>query len=78
MTDRDHNASESIIAVKYPAATSSIRLRHYSPRTEKPELASEIIKRSLRLDLPELSDETLLLAADQTFLQLDKEESIHE
>lgn len=48
------------------------------PEAEKRELASEIIKRSLRLDLPELSDETLLLTADQTFLQLDKEESIHE
>ena len=48
------------------------------PEAEKRELASEIIKRSLTLDLPELSDETLLVAADQIFLQLDKEESIHE
>lgn len=48
------------------------------PEAEKRELAFEIIKRSLTLDLPELSDETLLLTADQTFLQLDKEESIHE
>jgi len=48
------------------------------PEAEKRELASEIIKRCLTLDLPELSDETLLLAADQAFLQLDKEESIHE
>jgi hypothetical protein len=45
------------------------------PEAEKRELASEIIKRSLELDLPELSDETLLFAADQTLLQLDKEES---
>lgn len=45
------------------------------PEAEKRELASEIIKRSLELDLPELSDEALLAAADQTFLQLDKEES---
>ena len=37
-----------------------------------------IIKRSLTLDLPELSDDTLLLAADETFLRLDKEESVHE
>ena len=48
------------------------------PEAEKRELASEIIKRSLTLDLPELSDDTLLLAADETFLQLDKEESVHE
>jgi len=48
------------------------------PEAEKRELASEIIKRSLALDLPELSDESLILAADQIFLQLDKEESIHD
>ena len=45
------------------------------PEAEKRELAAEIIKRSLTLDLPELSDDTLLFAAEETFLQLDKEES---
>ena len=48
------------------------------PEAEKRELASEIIKRSLALDLPQLSDDSLLLAADQVFRQLDKDESIHE
>jgi hypothetical protein len=48
------------------------------PEAEKRGLASEIIKRSLHLDLPELADESLLAAADQIFLQLDKEESIHQ
>ena len=48
------------------------------PEAEKRELAAEIIKRSLAMDLPELSDESLILAADQIFLQLDKEESIHD
>ena len=48
------------------------------PEAEKRELASEIIKRSLALDLPELSDGSLLAAADQIFLQLDEAESIHE
>src|SRR3989442_5195056 len=48
------------------------------PEAEKRELASEIIKRSLTLDLPELSDDSLLAAADQVFLQLDKEETIDE
>ena len=48
------------------------------PEAEKRELASEIIKRSLALDLPQLSDDSLLVAADQVFLQLDKDESIHE
>ena len=45
---------------------------------QKRELASEIIKRSLAFDLPQLSDDSLLFAADQVFLQLDKDESIHE
>jgi len=48
------------------------------PEAEKRELASEIIKRSLAFDLPQLSDDALIFAADQVFLQLDKDESIHE
>ena len=48
------------------------------PEAEKRDLASEIIKRSLTLDLPELSDDTLLLAANQVFLRLDKEDPIRE
>ena len=48
------------------------------PEAEKRELASEIIKRSLAFDLPQLLDDALILAADQVFLQLDKNESIHE
>ena len=48
------------------------------PEAQKRELASEIIKRSLAFDLPQLSDDSLLFAADQVFLQLDKDESIHE
>ena len=46
------------------------------PAVEKRESASEIIKRALTLDLPELTEESLLVAADQIFLQLDKEESL--
>ena len=48
------------------------------PEEEKRVLASEIIKRSLTLDLPELGDDSLLKAADKMFLQLDNEETIHE
>ena len=48
------------------------------PEAEKRELASEIIKRSLAFDLAQLSDDALILAADQVFRQLDKDESIHE
>ena len=43
------------------------------PEAEKRELASEIIKRSLAFDMPQLSDDSLLLAADEVFLQLDKD-----
>ena len=45
------------------------------PEAEKRELASEIIKRSLSFDLPQLSDESLVIAADKVFLRLDKDES---
>ena len=48
------------------------------PEAEKRELVSEIIKRSLSLDLPQVSGDSLIVAADQVFLQLDKDESIHE
>jgi len=48
------------------------------PEAEKREVASEIIKRSLALEMPELSDDSLLLAADEIFLQLDRDESLHE
>ena len=48
------------------------------PEAEKRELASEIIKRSLAFELPELSEDSLLVSADQVFLQLDKDELNHE
>lgn len=48
------------------------------PDEEKQQAALEIIRRSLSLDLPVLSDDSFVLAAEQTFLQLDKEESLHE
>ena len=46
------------------------------PDEEKQQAALEIIRRSLSLDLPELSDDSFVLAAEQTFLQLDKEKSL--
>ncbi len=48
------------------------------PDEEKQQAALEIIRRSLSLNLPVLSDDSFVLAAEQTFLQLDKEESLHE
>ena len=75
-------ASQAImVPSRYPMTKSVEQLLEsfeQLPETEKRELASEIIKRSLTLDLPELTDEMLLFAADQTFLQLHKEESVHE
>jgi hypothetical protein len=46
--------------------------------TEKRELASEIIRRTVKLDLPNLTDKDLILNAEELFLELDKRESIDE
>lgn len=43
--------------------------------SEKLELASEILKRLTHLDFPPLSDEDLVLNAEELFLELDKRES---
>ena len=45
------------------------------PEDAKREAASEIIKRSAKFDLPPLSDESLVEAAESVFLALDQEES---
>ncbi len=44
----------------------------------KREVASEIMKRSAKFDLPPLSDDALVEAAETLFLALDKEGSKHE
>ena len=44
------------------------------PEHDKRELASEIIRRSLTLHLPALSDEQLVSAAEELFLELDRGE----
>jgi hypothetical protein len=41
---------------------------------DKRELAAEILRRSLTLDSPPLSDEQLVGAAEEVFLQLDERE----
>ena len=48
------------------------------PDEEKRQVASEIIKRSLVFDLPQLSDEELVFNAEQIFLRLDTAEPLHE
>ena len=45
------------------------------PESDKRELASEILRRTLALDAPPLSDEQLVGAADELFLQLDRSEA---
>jgi hypothetical protein len=45
------------------------------PEDEKQELAIEIIKRTVNFDIPPLTDEELILNAENIFLELDKRES---
>ena len=42
---------------------------------EKKELASEIMRRTAKFDLPPLTDEDLIRYADELFLELDQRES---
>ena len=43
---------------------------------EKRELLSEIMRRTVSLDVPPLTDEELVLIAEESFLELDKRESM--
>ena len=45
------------------------------PDGDKRELASEILRRTLMLDVPPLSDEQLVGAAEELFLRLDRSEA---
>lgn len=45
------------------------------PEDAKREVASEIIKRSAKFNLPPLTDDLLVQAAESLFLRLDEEES---
>ncbi len=45
------------------------------PDADKRELASEIVRRTLKSDQPPLSDEDLTSIAEESFLALDQEES---
>jgi hypothetical protein len=46
--------------------------------SERLDLASEIFKRTAYLDFPQLSDEELVLNAEEIFLQLDQDEAAYE
>lgn len=45
------------------------------PEAEKLELAAEIIRRSVNFDMPPVSDEQLVSAAEELFLELDRSEA---
>ena len=45
------------------------------PDGDKRELTSQILRRSLTMDAPPLSDEQLIGAADEVFLELDRSEA---
>ncbi len=45
------------------------------PKTEKQQFAWEVIRRSVRFDLPPISDEEMILSAEELFLELDRRES---
>ncbi len=59
--------------------TSAVKkiLRTYDrlPELEKRELAYQIIRRSLKFDLPPLSEEQRVFNANEIFLELDQRES---
>ena len=46
--------------------------------TEKRELASEIIRRTIDMSFPSLTDEQLVLNAEALFLELDQRESAND
>lgn len=45
------------------------------PESEKQKVASEILKRTINFDMPALSDEELVLSAEELFLELDRREA---
>ncbi len=46
--------------------------------SERLDLVLEILKRTVDLDFPPLSDEDLVLNAEGLFLELDEEEAVYE
>lgn len=48
------------------------------PETEKQEFAFEILKRTIDRDIQDLSDEALILNAEEMFLALDRQEKKHD
>ncbi len=45
------------------------------PHMEKQEVASAILRRTLQIEFPPVSDEELVLSAEETFLEFDRREA---
>jgi len=45
------------------------------PESEKQEVASVILRRTINFDMPAFSDEELVLSAEELFLELDRREA---
>jgi hypothetical protein len=45
------------------------------PDAEKQEVASAILRRTLQIEFPSVSDAELVLSAEETFLELDRREA---
>jgi len=57
-----------------PAVQSLIQSFDHLPESDKRTAASEILRRSRDLELPALSDDDLVAAAETVFLALDRAE----
>ena len=57
-----------------PAVHHLIETFDHLPETDKRSAASEILRRSVKLDLPPLADQDFVAAAEMVFLELDREE----
>ncbi len=45
------------------------------PDAEKQEVAATILRRTLKIEFPPVSDDALVLNAEETFLELDRREA---
>ena len=45
------------------------------PEAEKREVAATILRRTLEIEFPPLSDDELVLSAEESFLELDRREA---
>jgi len=57
------------------AVQNLLRSFELLPATEKQQFVWEVIRRSVNFDLPPLSDEELILGAEELFLELDRREA---